>query len=1142
MATAAAASIRAITSPSSLTTTTTSAIARPRPSPLPLASCRPPFACRPCPGFWPAARPLRDVSHRVTGQAQRIKSAITRSQRPGRRWLLPASLCSAFADYLLPLRAPFGALSRLAPFSALSRLIRVLSPASSCVITRHKETVKVKINRTGAQLAQERRIVSSQLSSLTSAQRAALLGDNAVMTDGAEGSYAEGWQDIDSDDEDALRQLPPGEEGDLHSHAGEADFQAIFDGVRPGRGDLRIRDDRLQKGVDSWNRQMPALVDAYLNLKAYGPADSTDIEGAWSLHVLGFEEHGPHSFSYNPGEVGANEALLRHGFIGSAPDRPVFAFPIRLFEIYRQLHRVCPRFSLDALSKTLTHLHHGPRKSSLRDQMSIAYDAYLGVLRGVEASSRVALGRTGPWYMDNVCAPCLYKTVDEPYLKFSWLGAMDGNNSLKWVDAILRAGNSRADDRVSVHDRWITPEQVDIFKDEVSESQKRPRGTGPQLADMHLSSSATLLPTPGSASPAASQPEQSTPAPSAPEIPGDDLDDDVAWLNVNELDALEAEELAKCINTCVDRWRAAGPDQRKKMFALFAISGIFLTVCRHGHVVVMCDMIRSGELMKYPLAMIKRLLDRYGKDIGLGYDIMCAFFKTLLRSSLGSRVVAMRLRGVVPAFHGHAHNRACQVGWHPLYVEGVGLEDFEECERTFSQSNQLAGITRLCQRFHRQQALDEHFDFHDLDKHASSGNFIYQNYRQAIEKISLNRTYLDVLEQRLHTTDQDYEDALIAEQKYFKDLRSEPADVAHTVDYIELLLKLHTQSDDAEAAKTDFQQLDHHIINNGYTGAQIARVKTRYRTTWNRYMATHEEVCRYEELHGITERWTPARKEYKDALVLATERHYKLCVSELERLVVGRLFETTKLGMSGVAYKMREKLSKALKTRAEAIRKALNRYNDAAAALTPPRPRLTWHSIINTASLAEFDWLRETREDIRSLPWAQPAVREAMVLYFGMKRATEEKVRLNVEIRRLVTFMLDDHVDYYRAIAKTLIPHPALAHELQRQWTFRTRINTSIAARLELTARLKGFTGSLFPGEREGRDVGLRDGIAPPLWLEEVLHLRTLTVEYEEPDDADHLNTAERRTYDVEGMAREGDFDESLVIDLLENLSTADNN
>ncbi|KAF8210732.1 hypothetical protein K438DRAFT_1492987, partial [Mycena galopus ATCC 62051] len=151
----------------------------------------------------------------------------------------------------------------------------------------------------------------------------------------------------------------------------------------------------------------------------------------------------------------------------------------------------------------------------------------------------------------------------------------------------------------------------------------------------------------------------------------------------------------------------------KKMYALFAIAGIFIAVCRHGHVLVICDMIRSGELMKYPLAVVKQLLDRYGADIGLGYDIMCAFYKTLLRSSLGRRVVGLKLRGVVPAFHGHAHNRGCQVDWHPLYVEGVGLEDFEECERTFCLSNHLATVTRLCTPFHRQQQIDEHFAFHD---------------------------------------------------------------------------------------------------------------------------------------------------------------------------------------------------------------------------------------------------------------------------------------------------------------------------------------------------------------------------------------------------------------------------------------------
>jgi hypothetical protein len=71
-----------------------------------------------------------------------------------------------------------------------------------------------------------------------------------------------------------------------------------------------------------------------------------------------------------------------------------------------------------------------------------------------------------------------------------------------------------------------------------------------------------------------------------------DLDgEDIAWLNLTEID-----ELAQCVNTCVERWRNAGPEARKKMFALFAVAGIFLAVCSHGHVLAICDMIRSGEL------------------------------------------------------------------------------------------------------------------------------------------------------------------------------------------------------------------------------------------------------------------------------------------------------------------------------------------------------------------------------------------------------------------------------------------------------------------------------------------------------------------------------------------------------------------
>ncbi|KAJ6609004.1 hypothetical protein B0H10DRAFT_2166451 [Mycena sp. CBHHK59/15] len=750
------------------------------------------------------------------------------------------------------------------------------------------------------------------------------------MPDAPDAYPADGWQDIDSDEEAAFNTLPPGEEGLYHSHAGkEAAFHEIFDKCRPGR---------------------------------------------------------------------TNETLVRHGYIGASPEKVSLAFPIAMFEVYRQIHRVCPRYSLGALSRTLTNLAHVPQRHGLAEQLSTAYDTYLEIMRRVDVSVQRAMGRDAGWYMQNVCAPCLYKTRNETPLKFSWLGCMDGNNSLKLVDSTFHTGTVRLDSRSAASSRWLSPEQVDIFKDEVAEASAPSPHEAPD-----------------------DPPDEETPEPSCqdddPDL-HDDLqpDSDVAWLNVNELSGAEADELAKCLDTCVERWKAAGPEARKKMFALFAISGIFLTVCRHGHVVVMCDMIRSGELMKYPLAMVRHLLDKYGADIGIGYDIMCAFWKTLRRSSLSADVTAMRLRGVVPAFHGHAHNRACQIGWHQLYVDGVGLEDFEECERTFALSNHLASSTRLATVFHRQQQIEEHFQFHDQDKHALSGDFIYQNYRQALEKIALNREQLAELEQSLGTTAEDYEKDHLEEVKEASD-----------------------------RAKLEFQRLDWNIANSGYLKPQIASVRTRYRTTYTRYLAIEEEVCRFEEEHKIEARWTPESEQYKAALVLTTERKYQKALAEIERLVVQRLFELTKLGMSGVAYKLRDKISKALNTRSEAIRRALVAYNEAGAVLMPPRPRLTFYEVIHNTSLAEFDLLRETRQDIRQQAWTQPAWREAGILYYGIKRAKEEIRHLNVEITRLITFLVDEHVDYYHAIAATLLTDSPLAEELQRRWIHVSRTSGAIA-------------------------------------------------------------------------------------------------
>ena len=90
------------------------------------------------------------------------------------------------------------------------------------------------------------------------------------------------------------------------------------------------------------------------------------------------------------------------------------------------------------------------------------------------------------------------------------------------------------------------------------------------------------------------------------------------------------------------------------------------------------------------------------------------------------------------------------------------------------------------------------------------------------------------------------------------------------------------------------------MTNRGYTGKQITKIDTQYRTTFERWKAKNDEVLRYEEERNIAVRWAPTSQEYLGALTLVQERKYRRAIDDLERLVVQRLFEMSKLGMSGV--------------------------------------------------------------------------------------------------------------------------------------------------------------------------------------------------------------------------------------------------
>ena len=204
-------------------------------------------------------------------------------------------------------------------------------------------------------------------------------------------------------------------------------------------------------------------------------------------------------------------------------------------------------------------------------------------------------------------------------------------------------------------------------------------------------------------------------------------------------------------------------------------------------------------------------------------------------------------------------------------------------------------------------------------------------------------------------------------------------------------------------------------VNGIFTGIATPNIQAAINQARNRIDAAYasvqngeQYVFTLEKQLGVVDRWEPGSSEFQRYQEEAQLQDYRVALDELERLVVQRLFELSKLGMSGTGthflvhkthllifhtgYKLRTHIGKALQRRSEAIRNALARYNAQAAKLKPPRPPLTWKEIVDYSFLAEFDLLRQSRFDIRQANWAQPIHREAMVKHFKLLRAREEIV------------------------------------------------------------------------------------------------------------------------------------------------------
>ncbi|KAG2140551.1 hypothetical protein DEU56DRAFT_870908 [Suillus clintonianus] len=242
------------------------------------------------------------------------------------------------------------------------------------------------------------------------------------------------------------------------------------------------------------------------------------------------------------------------------------------------------------------------------------------------------------------------------------------------------------------------------------------------------------------------------------------------WVEPKAVDRFQ-NEIASHVDDWQDEPVEVNPSQS---FSFFDESRIFIAACRHRFVLVACDMLRSGELAKYPLALIDKLLGVYGPNGGCAYDIGCAFSKTLSSSSLASQVNNLGFR--------------MMLHWHLLYIPGTGHSEGEGCEHIFSASNKLARSTRHASPFHRHQSIEEHFSFWDKDKYAVLSNFLWNHYREALKVITTLTVELTIIKAELQLTDDDFPRFLHEECNYLESLKELPVKDNLCIRYVEELV------------------------------------------------------------------------------------------------------------------------------------------------------------------------------------------------------------------------------------------------------------------------------------------------------------------------------------------------------------------
>ncbi|KAG8703195.1 hypothetical protein FRC09_004303 [Ceratobasidium sp. 395] len=608
--------------------------------------------------------------------------------------------------------------------------------------------------------------------------------------------------------------------------------------------------ERTHNASMAWSSQYEELANAFLEyntstMSECDPSvrrpcheeDANALE-TFTVEVVDiFDRQSKLSFTH-PRSEHRNATLVKAGYFSPSPTNPTTAITIlRTLKMFKALRRRMPQFSIQAFTKTICDLHSVPYKRYLRDQLSTTLDVFFTVLRIIDSRLLAALKRDGPdWRLKNACPACTYKLDDEPELTPAMMVCGDGNVSLK---RYVRSGEN--DPRTFASTYILEPDYVDQYQFDGASQKKRTENQ----SDVNRT------------------------------------DDDV-----------EGGESA-----CAPRWKNARNENAKDSSKVLDETGVFVVLCRHGMVLVVADMIRSGERAKYPLSTFAKVIKVHGKKIMFGYDIGCQHSITASRHPLTCELIRENdIEYAVAVFHGYAHRRQCQLLWHPRWKKGVGMEDFEGCERFFSHSNGVARCTQHGTKYNRRQQIHQHIEVSDSDILANMAKFLYNNYRGAISQLEESLVHRNRAMDAFNIREGDFARFIDEERQYLASLSSESPGDNDAIDYItalEEMTKLQTRLDNLITNPLS-------LFSNKERPMDIDKAIAAERRKLTSQINLNYQVVHSLELRlDISERWTNSCAEWKQASEDRKSCNLQQIVNTIERLSLERMFELEKYGEGG---------------------------------------------------------------------------------------------------------------------------------------------------------------------------------------------------------------------------------------------------